>query len=153
VDFWFIRRAGAPTPAGLVGRDAMNQVFPGHFRIAIETDGRLLVRIQDGDDSYELNQPDPTRGEWHHVGANWGGGGLELWYDGVRVAADEDVAVGIDGNHNAWVIGADPQSVQEGSYPPVGVSRVSTHTGIDHVRISELRRDFSSYAALAPVMP
>ncbi len=150
-DFWFIRLSGAPTRAGLLARDAFGTSEPGHMRVVIEGDGRLLFRIQNAGTT-ELYASPPAPGAWHHVGVNWGAAGLELWFDGVMADSNPE-ARSIDGNDNPWVIGADLWNGVDGSFPPERVNSISTNTGIDHVRISSVRRDFSSYAALAPATP
>jgi hypothetical protein len=153
LDFWFLAGDATTPPNGLFGRDARFEDDPGHIRMYQNTGYRLRARLQQGDtDAGDANIASPAlaRETWHHVGVNWGAGGFELWVDGVREDSSATDQYGIDGNDNPWVIGASNNNSANGSDPPTNLNYESEDVAIDHFRISSVRRDFSSYAALVP---
>jgi hypothetical protein len=157
VDLWVRVPPPITDAAGVMGRDANGVAMPGHFEISLTSENRLYVRIQNAmgtelrcsDDAY-------TPGQWIRVGANWGAPDLELWIDGVeqsfigQIPWASTITInceglvntdGIDGNDNPWVFGASNGDSVEGTGAPVTLPL--TNGAIDHVRISNARRDYS----------
>ena len=159
LDFW-VRFTG-PAPdnqnvEGIISRDASGAAG-GHLTVYRRCHGTITVRFQVGDTSYYRCSADNIpQDQWHHVGVNFGAPqGLELYVDGVRavrtdqldtcvgtpVTCGEAISAGIDGNNNAWVIGAanwqsSEETVDTVAHPLQGE--------VDEVRLSRIRRDFSA---------
>ena len=159
VDFWVRPGPTRGNDEGLVTRDASGTSRSGHFAASLAVDGRLVVRLQSTSDELRLCSSSPLpEGVWVHVGVNLGEPGAELWVNGVidhgdGYMSDSDYTIpceaevparpfDIAGNENAWVMGAANWGEAEGS------TGVVTHhacgSAIDHVRLSSVRRSFST---------
>jgi len=156
VDFWV--RIDTPSPAGfrgIVSRDANQQALPGHFTVFQLCDGGLAVRLQKDLNDRDVRCSTPVSlGVWHHVGVNFGPGGLALYIDGVEATRSETLKSctfqlqcgtsgdqGLAGNDNPWVLGASSSGSVEGQATPV----VYPFDGaIDSFRVSSVRRAFAA---------
>ncbi len=156
IDLWFRRDPGPSATAGLMSRDAAG-AGNGHFSLWLDQDDEVVVRFQNAAEDEIVACSEPlTRGEWHHVGVNFGPPGLELWIDGVQTTRTGPVTV-VEGETSElltcggggtlslrpadvidWAIGASGAQATS----PGEVSSPLTGGAIDHVRISRARRDF-----------
>ncbi len=140
---------------GLVARDADTGSTTGHLALFWSKDDELIVRLERGANAASRCSAPKARGVWHHVRVGFGGGqdlALSVTTDGnedqVAKRAALDVAgwqfdcsntlsEGIDGNGNAWVVGAISSLDSEGALDKV----TNPIKGmIDSLRISKVRR-------------
>lgn len=158
VDF-HVWHDGRQSHRAVFSRDASDQERSGHFTVALSNTGVLIVRTQ----TTTFNEtrcygPALAPGEWHHVGINFGGA-VEVWIDGAVSAQRSDhggghanfrcgegevswALAGEDGeNDNPWLLLADRHLVEE-EEPADGILPFEGG-GIDRLRISRVRRDFS----------
>ena len=133
---------------GLVARDALGRLEPGHLKVTLEGDGDIDARIQNQDGSFmRCADGDPVRfGEWMHIGVQFGPPDFALYVDGVRQessrpACSEPTDIGIDGNENPWVFGAENGESADGGND----FQNPFQGGIDEVRLSRIRRNFDAY--------
>ncbi|MBW2735004.1 MAG: hypothetical protein JRH20_21700 [Deltaproteobacteria bacterium] len=125
VELW-VRFDTPPDAAsqGILSRDALEMDFPGHLSIFRACDGRIAARLQGlGSQVVRCSQPLPE-GVWVHIGLNFGPEGLQLFVNHVlaketlsapyggrctlRAACGSGaLGMGIAGNNNPWVLGAD----------------------------------------------
>jgi len=153
VDLWV--RVDTPTPVavrGIVSRDADQIAKPGHFSIYQLPDGGIAVRLQRTTNLGAVRcSPPLTLGAWHHVGVNFGAGGLQLFVDGAPGLRTDSVKAGlilqcgtsteqgIEGNDNPWVLGTSSHQSAEGSATPTSYP---FDGAIDSFRVSKIRRAF-----------
>ena len=160
---WPVDDGVLPIMAGIVSRDATGVTEGGHFTIYQwhHTDpDSIVVRIQSEGFNlgYTMCSTEPLQfGRWNHVGVNFGPPRAELWingvytedpvqildYDGVTPIDCNVVATqGIDGNSNPWTLGVSQgqsaDSVSGGYFRPLAGG------ALDHLRISDTRRDFAA---------
>jgi len=162
IDLWVWRPTGRPAPwAGIISRDAGGSAFPGHFSIYVANDGRIVARLQNGGDFTLCSVAPLPEESWHHIGVNFGPGGFELWLDGVQEegtgvlpmfpsdcsTGTSSITAGIAGNDNPWLIGANTATGGEGV---ADSSEPFTDGAIDHLRISDSRRDFRGFVRTTP---
>ena len=159
VDLWIRPDAIPNSGAGIVGRDANDQVQSGHFTLFLLSDGFLMVRLQNdvfGEQVTLCSERAVSLGSWTRVTINWGPPRAELWIDGTRstfsgqvtndlsntsttIQCGGDWPIGIGGNDNPWIIGVSPHRSDEG----IGTPTAKPFRGaVDHVRISNTRRSF-----------
>lgn len=156
IDLWV--RIDAPATErhlGIVSRDAKDAARLGHFTLFQLVDGGVAVRLQRGtNDGIARCSPPLTQGDWHHIGVNFGAGGLELFVDGVPAERKDTYVVsleilkcgtsseqGIDGNDNPWVLGASSHLSVEGAATPI---TYPFRGAIDSFRVSRVRRAFGA---------
>ncbi len=157
VDFWAYFGVALPTLYdGVVSRDALGRVFPGHLAVVRSFSGQLGVRIQGNVTSMLCSNSAMPTERWVHIGFNFGEPGPELYVNGVSQAGEGSVQVnengatvrcndpapvGIAGNANPWVLGIGSLASDDGgagpNFGPMEGGR------IDEFRISRERRDFS----------
>jgi hypothetical protein len=143
------------TEQGLLSRDAEGRTDAGHFGLFYIETGGLVARLQVNQNHFICAEGPLPTGEWIHVGINLGTE-VELWIDGQQstytgtipwkatdVTCETGVSGSIQGNNNPWVIGAHSEESSEGSATPVDGHFPGT---LDEIRISNVRRDFSSFA-------
>lgn len=156
LDFWFRRDTGTGT-AVLLSRER-DEFGNGHFAVLLSNREEVYVRLQNAAEQESASCSEPLAvGEWHHIGVNFGAGGLELWLDG-EVTLRTDVgqvtdSVGqltmqCDGGGTVslrpadvleWVVGASGiRATASGEW-----SDFFNGGAIDYLRISSVRRDFS----------
>jgi len=99
----------------LVSRDSNGFDGGGHFRLVIQDDGSVYLRMQSDTQSYTVTSPAGTvgAGAWHHVAISFGPDGIEMFVDGASVATDS-YAGGIAGNDEPWTLGADQHLSSDG---------------------------------------
>lgn len=158
IDFWLWQNPAEVS--GVLSRDASSADRPGHITVAIESMGRLYVRIQRSEtiETTVCSEESLADLTWIHVGINLGFPRLELWIDGVLQAGSGSITIGsadvpcdgelggpygIDGNENPWVIGGITWMSEEGSAEPV--TSMADATAIDQLRFSSSRQDFSQF--------
>jgi hypothetical protein len=156
VDLWL--RVDTHTTAsirGIVSRDADQIAKPGHLTLYQLPDGGLAVRLQHLSNQGAVRcSPPLALGVWHHVGINWGAGGLQLFVDGVEALRTDSVyakpltlacgtssETGIEGNDNPWVLGTGSHQSAEGSALPTSFP---FDGAIDSFRVSKTRRAFGT---------
>ena len=156
VDLWV--RVDTPSSLavrGIVSRDADNSVKPGHFSLLQLPDNGIAVRLQHTTNQGAVRcSPPVSFGVWHHVGVNFGTGGLQLFVDGVVAKRTDQVIaksltltcgtssnLGIAGNDNPWVLGASTHQSVEGTATPTSYP---FDGAIDSFRISKARRAFGA---------
>ena len=153
VDFWIRLAPTTNVFEGIVARDAAGE-GAGHL-IFFRFEDRVVVRLQwIGDSAVRCSGP-VTLDSWHHVGLNFGAGGLALDVDGAPADATGTIQLGtsvtltcgsstdrgIQGNNEPWVIGVAGWSSDPGSVTPVDCP---LNGMIDSLRISKVRRSFSA---------
>lgn len=157
VDFWFLREMTSSGAAGLLGRDR-DEFGNGHFSVLLSNSDELFVRLRNAAEMEIASCSERlTRGEWHHVGINFGPQGLELWVDGevtMRTGLGEltdsverlQLTCGGGGTIAIrpadvldWVVGASALHATA----PGEWSDFFDAGAIDELRISAIRRDFS----------
>ncbi len=169
VDFW-VRSSpqGAGAHRGLVSRDADFSELPGHFGVYLDTEDRIVVRIQSTNDRMVLCSEETLEtNRWTHVAINFGRPEGELFIDGVEVSEassgrqirapwvtnenfritcgeGKTLGLGITGNDNPWVLGASSHVSAEGAAEPI---QWFTGGAMDTLHISAVRRDFASIFA------
>jgi Ca2+-binding RTX toxin-like protein len=95
----------------------------GHMVAYLEDDGDLVIRMQDQNDSYYFKIDSAVEiGETYDFALNFGKGGMELYLDGVKVAADKDIRFGLNWNEEAFIVGANGWSNTPGE-----VDRINSH--------------------------
>ncbi len=157
IDFWYLPGAiSYANPGGILSRDADGSASPGHitFYQAGGGSGRIVVRMQDGNDLYLCSDEPIIPGVWTHIGLNFGPPVVELYVDGVLQGYTGSVPFysgtvgcgvagthGIAGNNNFWVLGASADVSGEGSMD--GLRGFLDGAAINALRISSVRRDFS----------
>lgn len=132
VDFWFMYTEDASGLMGLLSRDALGVAESGHLSVVrcesgecedrFEA-GKLVMRVQNSDSAQEcggdanciVTVDDPTqKGSWYHLLVNIGPPAYELYLDGVKLAEIPVNALGIDGNNEPWVFGANRWFINSG---------------------------------------
>ncbi len=105
---------------GLVSKDAGFNGTGGHLDIRLLADGQLYVRLQNADAASDvlLVGPSLALNQWNHVAASFGPGGVEIFVNGTRVAANPyegglGATSGGAGNFEPLTLGA----TQRGSAP------------------------------------
>ncbi len=156
IDFWAFFPALPPLfSEGVVSRDAIRLGLPGHISFGRSNDGRVAVRIQDGDDAVVCSNAAVATEQWVHIGVNFGPPDLEMYVDGVAqsgvgtlpvtqfnsITCNTPMPRGLTGNANPWVIGTASMHSDEGSADPATLPFDSG--GVDEFRISIQRRDFT----------
>ncbi len=161
LDFWVYYRQDLPpsTPSrGFVSRDAQASLEAGHLTLYRMCGNYFGVRLQgqqgsgqNGSRCTETAIPGDT---WVHVGINFGDGQLmELYIDGQPhngpdvvgcpmpngLVCEVDSMIGIDGNSNPLLLGAQCTGCTDGLADNVGGG---LDGAIDHLRISSKRRNF-----------
>ena len=156
IDFWLRTDAAG---LGLLSRDAVQQLEPGHFTIGIADDRRIVVRVQDGVDHIVRCSTLPiAEAEWTHIAVNIGPPAVELYIDGelglyqgqttwpgnagLTYQCGSSAGMGIAGNSNPWVLGASAANSEDGAATPTRAHLLGG--AIDHLRISSRRRGFST---------
>ncbi|MBW2731737.1 MAG: hypothetical protein JRH20_05045 [Deltaproteobacteria bacterium] len=163
IDFWVYLDDDFMDLQGILGRDAMEREEEGHLSVRIMSTGGIGVRLQNQvplgaaqDEIPHICSPPISRQTWHHVGINFGVGGLELTVDGIPHATVDPIEGsshtchpsgsserGLTGNDEPWILGATADSSCVDSVSP---PRAPLHGRLANLRISSIRRDFSSLA-------
>ncbi len=117
VSFWFsTEKAGYQ---GLVSKDSLGFDDGGHLNIELDNDGRVEVRLQSTEASFELESEALSFGEAHHVVVNFGEEtGLQLFVDGV-LQDETDFTGGLLGNQEAFTFGASQRRSDDLSVDPL----------------------------------
>lgn len=113
ISFWFntpdlsyseaVGRGGQ----GLFSRDSSGFDGGGHLTIWVQANGSLFVRHQSSSASSEMTSAQlVSENTWHHVVYSWGSNGMRLYLDGNEVASDSGFTVGINGNQEPIILGA-----------------------------------------------
>ena len=110
VSFWF-RADDLDGLQGLVAKDSSGYDNGGHFRVVLDG-GVVKCRLQSVSASYEVQGGTAVAGQWHHVVAGMGPGGLRLYFDGALVDRDAyagglGASSGGSGNAEPWTFGVD----------------------------------------------
>ena len=160
VDLWLWLPAQLGDHVGVFSRDLNDRHEPGHFSLFVDTEGRAQVRVQPQDDSSD-NSTDAVscsaaplpREQWVHLGVNFGPPAVELYVDGLlaqgvgaHALSDEwdcgqTGAFGIAGNDLPWVVG---RSTFRSDDVLETLELPASGCAIDHLRISNERRDFTT---------
>ena len=91
----------------LFSKDASEYGDGGHIAAYVNEEGDLYVRIQSRSESYYFTVEDAiVPGETYDFALSFGKDGLNVYLDGVMVAQDASVTVGLQLNSEALVIGA-----------------------------------------------
>lgn len=151
VDFWLRPHATPSWLAGIMGREDWASEA-GEFVIAQFCNNSIIVRIQSASGGHRVCSDPISNDAWHHVGVNFGAGGLELFVDGQRATRTQSIVCGglsfdcgetttqgLTARSNPWVIGARTGGSEPGSATPVSDP---FEGAIDSVRISTIRRVF-----------
>jgi hypothetical protein len=161
VDLWIRWDGDVPLGPGgvaaILSRDANGTERSGHFGLVMAENGELVVRIQASAHHFLCSDAPVVPGRWTHVGINFGAPAAEMWVDGVRSTRTDTVratfggtldrecnrgtAPTIAGNENPWVIAMGTGESAEGSATPV--QNPFAPGVVDHLRISDIRRDFA----------
>ena len=164
VDFWVwpADNGVLGDVAGILSRDALGTVEGGHFTVyqwRHTTPDSIMARIQSLGDGLgnPLCSTEPLQfGRWNHVGVNFGPPRTELWVNGVKtdeimqipgfdgveiIDCNTPTEQGIDGNSNPWTVGVSTGLSIDGGTD--GYFRPLTDGAIDHLRISNVRRNFA----------
>ncbi len=156
VDFWLRIDSLPDTFFGVISRDASGTDAHGHLTVFVDSDGRLVGRVQELGAESDLGATCSaagalTVGEWSHVAINFGGQApSELWLNGqlvdelgagngVSATCQSQVATAMD-NVEPWVFGMTTYRSPSGEFAPI---YGSFEGAIDSVRISSRRRDYS----------
>lgn len=151
VELWVRFDRDAGPQEGIISRDAQYQNESGHLTLLRRPSGHLVARLQ-GLGSINghacMGASKFVKGQWHHVEIDFGGAGpLALWVDGEQGLYDvadgvwtcgdvaETVGLGIDGNHNPWLIGASAMTSSDG----LGTADAQLVGAIDEVRLYDHR--------------
>jgi hypothetical protein len=139
ISFWLRLEACPSQEEGqsLISRASSDQAEAGHFNLTILKECNWSVRLTRNGKSVEKRADAPlTPGQWSHLNVNFGPPGLELYLD-AKLAAEDPVSWGIDGNHAPWVVGADTRDAK-----PATVALPAhflTGAAVDLLRISSIR--------------
>ncbi|MEO9518147.1 MAG: LamG-like jellyroll fold domain-containing protein, partial [Paracoccaceae bacterium] len=99
----------------LISKDATGNA-DGHLAVYLNVDGNLTVRLQTADKSHYFTIEEAIEtGRSYDFAVTFGDQGLEVYLDGVRAAYDEELQVGLDGNNEALIIGANGWSATPGT--------------------------------------
>ncbi len=167
IDLWFRIPATPTAHFGLVSRDHTGSTTPGQIGLHVTIDGSAFARIQASGTSVVVcgDAGLVTPDVWHHMGVNFGPPGFELYLDGTRMNATRDVPIDeppsaartlpcgttsdIDitgsGGVLSTYLGANNGYSPAGS--PDNLRSFLHGGGLDHLRFSRVRRDFTVYAA------
>ena len=92
-----------------------------HMSLFVEEDGDLVLRVQDQERSYYLKADQAIEvGQMYDIAVTWGGNGVALYLDGVKVSYDEDLDVHLNTNEEYLVIGATGWSSAPGTANKIG---------------------------------
>ena len=123
ISFWFKRNSGDNGDMGIISKDASGFGNSGHLTVWTTHNRRILVRLQDTDQyfgyDYYLESGALNDDQWHHVVYTWGATGLALYVNNQIVDQNNSVInVGLAGNDEPMVIGADATLTDAQSAPP-----------------------------------
>lgn len=156
IDFWAKLPAVAQFEA-ILSRDASGRALPGHIGVFYTAEGEIVVRnqttINSGACSGAGTVPADT---WVRIGIHFGTGGVALYINGERrsragsyeflagvtSSCEDPITVGIAGNANPFVLGANMGTSAEGSHLPI--SQPYEGLQLDHLRLSSVRRDYTA---------
>jgi hypothetical protein len=156
IDLWLWVPAELTDHVGVVSRDQRDRDDPGHFTLFVDDAGHALARVQPASASGELDalscsEVELPREQWLHIGVNFGPPRVELYLDGelvsglgpstLRDECGQDGPFGIAGNDLPWVLGRATHH-SEGILDTLELP--ATGFAIDHLRISNRRRDFAA---------
>jgi len=159
LDFYlYLASPQADDRIGVLSRDASGTANPGHLSLYLNGEGRVLVRIQAvGADHFLCSESTIPVGVWTHIGLNLGPPEVTLHIDGRSEDHEGAVAAGvriydctgtvdwsIAGNDNPWIVGAHLSASSEGTADTI--QNPLRDARIDNLRISSVRRDFSTFA-------
>ncbi|MEO1265105.1 MAG: LamG-like jellyroll fold domain-containing protein, partial [Pseudomonadota bacterium] len=74
----------------ILAKDEKNSDDGGHFHIMVVEDGKLQVRLSEGEGngtnhSWKTTTPVVTEGQWHHVAVTFGAAGAAVYLDGQKL--------------------------------------------------------------------
>ncbi len=156
IDLWFRYETLPEEIGGILCRDEVNQLDPGHFCLVISNTASswagapgLVVRFQGGENegmAFLLADFDRVpSAAWHHVLVSWDGSSARLYVNGVLVSNAEG-PWSIAGNSLNWAIGLDNafsnNGVNNNGSAWAGLS-------VTRVRFSDQPRDFTPQLAPA----
>lgn len=137
--------------AYIFSRDASGVDEPGHLGVAVTSDGRIVMRMQNGGTTYLCTDAElATTGQWHRIGINFGEPEVELWLDGVK-ATYTDLAGGIDcsqrgdglsiaGNAEPLALGAATNTSTPGTIDP---HQTLFRGDLDELVVGTARKEFA----------
>lgn len=121
----------------ILSKDEANADDGGHFHIRVEGDGRLFIRVAEGEGkndggyNHEWRSKEPliTEGNWQHIALSFGAAGVTTYlngealpdaaFDNVGGAGNQDMSDFVGGyaigNDKPFVIGANTRVVQDTS--------------------------------------
>ena len=123
VALW-VRLDGLAGVQTVFSKDAAGAGDGGHAALRVLADGSVEYEQGSTSDSVVLGSAPSsvTAGTWHHLAATFGSRGVELWVDGVRVAADDTWTAGWDssaggatGNTEPITLGASQRASTAGT--------------------------------------
>ncbi|MDX2019734.1 MAG: LamG-like jellyroll fold domain-containing protein [Deltaproteobacteria bacterium] len=145
----------------MLAADARNQKSNGHFVLGYETQGKIVLRMQNAETApegsktfYVCSGANMPANQWIHLGINFGPQGVQMFVNG-EIAENKGVhykhgneqncgdnpAWSPAGNGNPLVIGGATNEATEGIADTV-IKRFEGR--IDQLRISRKRRDFAA---------
>lgn len=122
VSFWF-RTDNRNQTQGLFSKDSNGYDDGGHLTMRL-TSGRVNVRLQSTNQSYEVQSGMINNDTWYHVLFQFGSSGMKLYINGTLVDDDDytgglGTSSGGDGNHEPIVVGANSWGSGNGVATPV----------------------------------
>lgn len=148
----------------ILAADAKNQKTNGHFVLGYETQGKIVLRMQNAESApgggktfYMCSGPNMPTNQWIHLGINFGPPSVQMFVNGViaenegvhfkhgnqQNCGDNPVWSPAD-NGNPLVVGGATNEATEGIADTV-IKRFGGR--IDQLRISRKRRDFAVWAS------
>jgi len=94
----------------LASSDSSGYDDGGHFDLSINSNGQLVLRMQDDDSSHTISGGSVSCSDWNQVTVSWGEGGMKIYQNGELVASDPSYTGGLQGNENPWTFGASQQT-------------------------------------------
>ncbi|MEP1379309.1 MAG: calcium-binding protein, partial [Paracoccaceae bacterium] len=131
----------------LFSKDASGNA-DGHLSAYISEDGNLTIRLQTVDKSHYFTIEEAIEtGQSYDFAVTFGDQGFEVYLDGVRAAYDVELQVGLDGNDEALIVGANGWSATPGTTDSIH----SHFTGeISDVAIFDRQMDADDLYGTAP---
>ncbi len=154
LDFWFRLDAMPTDYVGLVSKDASGTAESGHITVFIDSQGRLLSRIQEtgapNSEGVTCSAPGAiVVGQWNHLGVNFGTATVtKVWLNGFEIDEPgtfdtlvcQTATEALIDNREPWAFGLAAWNSASGLATPSSGSLVGA---LDHVRISNAARDFT----------
>lgn len=107
IQFWFKADTLGTGDQGLMAKN--NSGYDaGSWLIYMSTSGKVHYRVEGSGSASSIatNSNDVTVGNWHHVAATFGSGGMKLYFDGVLKGTRSSRTDAMSSNTLAMVIGA-----------------------------------------------